>query len=57
MVAGQDASLKDQCKRHRWPVAGVARNAPAGHHLHVLVEAAREDLDHPLVGKSEHIMV
>lgn len=57
MVAGQDASLKDQGKRHRRPVAGIARNPPTGHHLHVLVEAARDDLDHPLVDKSEHVMV
>lgn len=57
MVAGQDAGIEDEGERHRRPVAGVARNPPTGHRLHVLVEVARDDLDHPLIDKGEHIVV
>jgi len=57
MVSGQDASIQDESESHRRPVVGVARNPPASHHLHMLVETARDDLNHSPINERKHIVV
>jgi hypothetical protein len=57
MVSGQDASIQDEGESHRRPVVGVARNPPTSHHLHMLVETARDDLNHSPVDERKHIVV